>query len=44
MSPFADTALHLRSELFLTLDGLQASLARAAGLTVLGRLKTGRKK
>jgi predicted nucleic acid-binding protein len=38
------TALHLRSERFLTLDGLQASLARAAGLTVPARLKTGRKK
>lgn len=37
------TALHLRAERFLTLDGQQAALARAAGLKVPTRLTGGRK-
>jgi predicted nucleic acid-binding protein len=38
------TAVHLKVELFLTLDGGQAALAKAVGLKVPGRLTGGRKK
>ena len=38
------TAMHLKAEIFLTLDGGQATLAKAVGLKVPGRLTGGRKK
>ena len=38
------TAVHLKAELFLTLDGGQAALAKAVGLKVPTRLTGGRKK